>query len=369
MFGMNLWTCGFWMAILGLIYGPCHAQYHDDDNSRQSSARAYPKVIVQQRGPVQAQLSWLSDTLDIGDSVVVTLRIVHPKTAKVWLVDTVRAFAPFQVVEVKRADIQTRDSVLVSSTRFVVQSFEVDSVQYLTIPVAYRIGQQPVAAVLSNTDSIRYRQRFNTDPAVTPYRPLVQFAKIEQKLPAWQKALLACAIVLVSLILITIVWRPVRRLARRIRAYLIYRRALSEWRALESLAPLEQLVALNRLWKKYAQTGYQRWLAQQSLATTDEAGDQPLELTSLTHPEWAQLLPVHGYFNASMTEQIVFLTAAEERAYYLHVPIPANDLAQARIQVRQLLRLLYQRQQQRPPKRLLTKQTQTPALEAVAITR
>jgi hypothetical protein len=369
MFGMNLWTCGLLMAILGLIYGPCQAQYHDDDNSRQSSARAYPKVIVQQRGPVQAQLSWLEDTLDIGDSIVVTLRITYPKAATVWLVDTVRAFAPFQVVQVKQADVQARDSITVSSTRFVVQSFEVDSVQYLTIPVAYRMGEQPVAAVLSNTDSIRYRQRFHTDPAVTPYRPLIQFAEIKQQLPVWQRALIACAAVLLGLFLIVLLWKPVRRLIGRIRAYLVYRRSVSEWRDLSTLAPLEQLVALNRLWKNYAQSGYQRWLAQQRFDFTSDDKPQPQEVASLTHPEWAQLLPSHDYFNTAMAHPILFLSETEEKAYYLHEPVSTGEMEQARSQVRLLLRLLYQRQQQRPSKRPIIQQMQTPAPEPVVIGR
>ena len=103
------------------------------------------------------------DSVKIGESLPYSLWVKYPKNNDVAFPDSLFDFSPFELE--KRDYFNTKSDSLISldSVVYYFTTFEIDTVQYLTLPV-YLINEYDSATLYTSTDSIILDQVVNVLP-------------------------------------------------------------------------------------------------------------------------------------------------------------------------------------------------------------
>ena len=99
---------------------------------------------------------FLTDSIEIGKPVLFSLRFVHPAQREVFFPDSTFNFGTFQVVSQQNFPSKTNTIGTLDSTIYELISFDVASIQILSVPV-YLYDGKDSTALLTKPDSIFLR--------------------------------------------------------------------------------------------------------------------------------------------------------------------------------------------------------------------
>jgi hypothetical protein len=200
----------------------------------------------------KATLRWLQPTLDLGQTIEAELTIVAPAQYRFFLVDTVLAFAPFDLIGIGQRDSTSEGGQLRRIARFRLRSFSVEESQSLRLVLFYKTRNDTARTLTVISDTIGFHPRImgNLDQQLFIYNP--QFIPVPEPVDLARYWWLMTAGVVGLAMLVAVLRRPLRRwwqrrhLARYARGL---RRELEAVRGLtsNSAAFIQQL---NRVWKE-----------------------------------------------------------------------------------------------------------------------
>ncbi len=98
--------------------------------------------------------SFGKDTLKVGEEVTFSLSLKYQKTLTVLFPDSLADFSPFEYNSRRYFPTRTSGLYSVDSVVYLLSTFEIDSIQYLQLPV-YVIKDSDSVVYFSNPDSIR----------------------------------------------------------------------------------------------------------------------------------------------------------------------------------------------------------------------
>lgn len=100
---------------------------------------------------------FLKDSVKIGETVPFIFSYSDRKNRPVIFPDSLYNFAPFELVDKAYFDTKSDSIVSIDSAVYYLSTFEIDTVQYLTLPVFVMLGEDSLS-VYSNQDSIILNQ-------------------------------------------------------------------------------------------------------------------------------------------------------------------------------------------------------------------
>jgi hypothetical protein len=106
---------------------------------------------------VTVRAGFAADSVVVGDEVPFFLSATYPQKLNVVFPDSAFSFMPFEYQRKKFFSTRTVDSTSYDSTVYYLSTFEVDSVQYLQLPV-FVLHPTDCTTVLSNRDSIHLKE-------------------------------------------------------------------------------------------------------------------------------------------------------------------------------------------------------------------
>jgi hypothetical protein len=96
---------------------------------------------------------FLKDSVQIGESVAYYLTATYPRSLTVLFPDSTFAFTPFEFNKKQFYPTQTNEAYSYDSVLYHLSTFEVDKIQYLSLPV-YVVSVRDCTAFIPNPDSV-----------------------------------------------------------------------------------------------------------------------------------------------------------------------------------------------------------------------
>jgi len=141
---------------------------------------------------------FLKDSVKIGETVPFIFSYSDRKNRPVIFPDSLFNFAPFELVDKAYFDTKSDSIVSIDSAVYYLSTFEIDSVQYLSLPVFVMLGEDSLA-VYSSPDSIVLNQVVLQMPDSIKlienafYRPV----DLQFNYPYWVVALIAVGLLVI----------------------------------------------------------------------------------------------------------------------------------------------------------------------------
>jgi hypothetical protein len=162
-----------------------------------------------------------SDSISIGKSIPYSLTARYPSNKQVFFPDSAFSFAPFEISKKKFFTTKTTNGVSYDSVVYFLTTFEIDSIQRLTLPV-FVLEEKDCVKVLSTPDSVFFSFRVESMPDSVSVEKLPLKANTEYQRVSWILNYPIIAIVIAVLLLIlVIVWIV---FGKRIRKHFVLRR-------------------------------------------------------------------------------------------------------------------------------------------------
>lgn len=135
----------------------------------------YSVVFSQNNQPI---IRFFSDSVMLGELVEIELLYQHPKELEVLFPDSTFNFAPFEFVEKKLFVTKTTDSLSVDCTIYIIQTFELEKVQELTLGATIFSTKDSVF-ISSNTASVFLKEMIQQLPDTLNLIANTDFAPVE----------------------------------------------------------------------------------------------------------------------------------------------------------------------------------------------
>lgn len=116
---------------------------------------------------VRVNGGFLSDSLKIGEPTAYYLSARYPSDLTVLFPDSTHAFAPFEYEKREYFATKTRDGISADSTVYYLTTFEIDRVQFLSLPV-YVVQRADCTMVQTLADSVLITQFVAQVPDTVP---------------------------------------------------------------------------------------------------------------------------------------------------------------------------------------------------------
>ena len=121
----------------------------------------FTHVLAQDTAVIRGHFQ--SDSISIGKPVPYSLTARYPQTRQVLFPDSTYTFAPFELAKKQFFPTQTDNGISYDSVVYLLNTFEIDSVQYLQLPVFVLQGMDCVK-IFSQPDSIFLQFRVASVP-------------------------------------------------------------------------------------------------------------------------------------------------------------------------------------------------------------
>jgi hypothetical protein len=181
---------------------------------------SYSPLLAQ--SPMQDDLNkititsgFLEDSMVVGDQVRYYLTALYPQHLDILFPDSTYAFEPFEYHHKTYIPTRTRDSVSYDSVVYFLQSFEVDLVQTLQLPI-YQLHKKDTITHLSLVDTIRLSELVTIplDTIPTEALPLkwnVAYEHVKKLFNYPIAFIIGLALTLLGVVLWMLFWKPVKR--------------------------------------------------------------------------------------------------------------------------------------------------------------
>lgn len=194
------------------------------------------------------------DSVKIGDTIRYTLSVKHHVKQQVLFPDTNFNFSPFEIVKKQYFPTRTLDSLSTDSAIYWLATFELDSIQSLSLPIYWLKGKDSVAFYAEE-------QAIYLQPVITDFSDSLQIQSDAQFLPVeleFNYPYWIIGIVLVLSIALIIVVFFSKSIEKTFKAFLLKRRYghfIKVFRQLEQelleVPSTEKTEELVSFWKKY----------------------------------------------------------------------------------------------------------------------
>lgn len=164
---------------------------------------------------------FLADSVKIGERIPYALSVHHPASLSVVFPDSTYSFAPFELEGKKYFPTQTRNGVSRDSALYFLSTYEIDSVQWLRLPV-FRVQQGDCTVVFPSADTVFIKRLVTVVPESVEAKNLPLKTNADYLNVRWllnyPLLLIAGSILLAILIIVWVVF------GKRIRRYYRLRR-------------------------------------------------------------------------------------------------------------------------------------------------
>ncbi|NJN41221.1 MAG: hypothetical protein HC811_02235 [Flammeovirgaceae bacterium] len=110
---------------------------------------------------------FLADSVKIGEQIVFSLSAHYPKDKKILFPDTTFSFLPFEIQTKKYYPTRTRRESSVDSVHYYLTTFEIDSIQFLRLPV-FLVNARDCTAFYTIADSVILQHLVHSVPDSIP---------------------------------------------------------------------------------------------------------------------------------------------------------------------------------------------------------
>lgn len=162
-----------------------------------------------------------SDSISIGKAIPYSLTARYPSKKQVFFPDSAYSFSPFEISKKKFFTTKTTNGVSYDSVVYFLTTFEIDSIQRLTLPI-FVLQEKDCVKVLATPDSVSFSFRVESMPDSVSVEKLPLKTNTAYQRVSWilNYPILAIALAVLILILV-IVWIL---FGKRIRKYFVLRR-------------------------------------------------------------------------------------------------------------------------------------------------
>ena len=122
---------------------------------------AVPAALAQDVVRVRGRFE--TDSISIGESIPYALTAHYPRTRQVFFPDSTFAFTPFEISRKKFFSTKTTGDTSYDSVVYWLTTFEIDSIQKLSLPI-FVLQEKDCVAVVSAPDSVFLRYRVASVP-------------------------------------------------------------------------------------------------------------------------------------------------------------------------------------------------------------
>lgn len=200
-----------------------------------------------------------TDSIKIGIAFPYSLTAIYPQTQSLVFPDSTFSFDPFEIERKVFYPTQTRNGLSKDSVVYFLTSFEIDSVQKLTLPV-FILNANDCTAVFANWDSVFLQHQVKQMPDSVAAKDLPLKTNTAYQKVIWllnyPLLLIIAGVLFVGLIVLWIVF------GKRIKQYFILRKLskhhhqfMQEFESavdqLQNSYSIAQAEATLTLWKKY----------------------------------------------------------------------------------------------------------------------
>lgn len=209
---------------------------------------------------VKVKGRFLADSIHLGESVPYVLSARYPRNTEILFPDSTFSFAPFEYQGKRIFTTETTDNISYDSAVYMLTTYEIDSLQRLSLPV-FVYHPSDCTAYDAPPDTLFFSAMVAAVPDSVSAQELPLKTNTEYQRVKWilnYPVLLAIVVVLV--LLLVVAWLA---FGKRIKKYLVLRRLKKNYQefidrfgtlaALEKLSSAEAEKALV-LWKKYMES-------------------------------------------------------------------------------------------------------------------
>ncbi|MDQ2657109.1 MAG: hypothetical protein M3Y60_06780 [Bacteroidota bacterium] len=164
---------------------------------------------------VDVRGGFLSDSLKIGERTAYYVSAHYPSELNVLFPDSTHGFTPFEYDNKEYFLTETADGISVDSTVYYVTTFEVDRVQYLSLPVYVTHGSD-CTVFHTGVDSVLITQFVAHVPdtiatAELPLRATTTYQKVFYNINVWMLVIIAAAVLILLLVGWILFGKKIRR--------------------------------------------------------------------------------------------------------------------------------------------------------------
>ncbi len=203
-------------------------------------------------GTVRADLKALDKEIMVGKPFRAQLEVTHPADMVVIFPDTNGGFAPFEMKSKSPKPTRTKGDISVDFVLYDLWSWEVDSLQYLQLPVSYIKGDDTLT-LLSNAEELAFISILPEDNDSLAFKRIENIAQVSEpvNLVMWGFSILL--LVALLSILLGMLYKPVRKWLRRKKIDREWKRYYGRLQKVPGYLPNQGtfLLELAKVWKAY----------------------------------------------------------------------------------------------------------------------
>ncbi len=164
---------------------------------------------------------FLADSIKIGEQVPYSLTVRYPSSLNLVFPDSTFSFVPFEIQKKKFFPTQSKNNISFDSTVYFLTTFEIDSVQVLSLPI-FSIQAKDCTAFYASPDTIFFKQLVKVVPDSVaaqelPLKTNTAYQNVKWLLNYWV-FIIVIGVLLVFVVTVWIVF------GKRIKKYFMLRR-------------------------------------------------------------------------------------------------------------------------------------------------
>ncbi len=164
---------------------------------------------------------FLADSIKIGEQVPYSLTVRYPSSLNLVFPDSTFSFAPFEIQKKNFFPTQSKNNISYDSAVYFLTTFEIDSVQVLSLPI-FSIQAKDCTAFYASPDTIFFKQLVKVVPDSVaaqelPLKTNTAYQNVKWLLNYWV-FIIVIGVLLVSVVSVWIVF------GKRIKKYFMLRR-------------------------------------------------------------------------------------------------------------------------------------------------
>jgi hypothetical protein len=179
---------------------------------------------------VQIQSGFLQDSISIGEEVQYWITASYDPKVEILFPDSNFDFSPYEYLDKSFWPTQLRDETAFDSAVYALQSFEIDPVQYLDLPI-YQFNGGDTSRIDSPTDSILFRPLVAIASDTTSMKENTQYLVVDRMVNYPLIWIIIGSLVFITIMVIVLFGNRIRRalLIRRMRKeYLHFSQKLTQ---------------------------------------------------------------------------------------------------------------------------------------------
>jgi hypothetical protein len=146
---------------------------------------------------------FLADSMQVGEIKAYSLTATYPSQLQVVFPDSLYNYQSFELVDKQWFATRTDSLISFDSAVYYVRSFEVDTVQYLSLPV-FVVEKDDSVAFYAKADSLLFKHAVSTIPDSLALQAHTEFLPVEKDFNYWYFGLILIGIVVLVVLIVVL---------------------------------------------------------------------------------------------------------------------------------------------------------------------